>query len=81
MSGAGAPDLEVDGSGLRVAVVAAQWHTEVMDGAGRRRAAGAGRVRRRGADARAGARVVRAAGRGGPARASRLRRGGRARAS
>lgn len=32
MSGAGSPDLRVDGSGLRVAVVAAQWHTTVMDG-------------------------------------------------
>jgi 6,7-dimethyl-8-ribityllumazine synthase len=32
MSGAGAPDLKVDGSGLRVAVVASQWHTTVMDG-------------------------------------------------
>ena len=32
MSGEGAPDLEVDGSGLRVAVVAASWHTVVMDG-------------------------------------------------
>jgi 6,7-dimethyl-8-ribityllumazine synthase len=32
MSGAGAPDVEVDGSGLRVAVVAAQWHQQVMDG-------------------------------------------------
>lgn len=32
MSGAGAPTLRVDGHGLRVAVVAAQWHTEVMDG-------------------------------------------------
>jgi 6,7-dimethyl-8-ribityllumazine synthase len=31
VSGAGAPDLDVDGSGLRVAVVAASWHTEVMD--------------------------------------------------
>ena len=40
MSGEGAPDLEVDGSGLRVAVVAASWHTVVMDGliAGARRA-------------------------------------------
>ncbi len=39
MSGSGSPDLEVDGSGLRVAVVAAQWHTRVMDGllAGARR--------------------------------------------
>jgi 6,7-dimethyl-8-ribityllumazine synthase len=32
MSGAGAPDLRVDGSGLRVAVVASQWHTTVLDG-------------------------------------------------
>ena len=32
MSGAGAPSLSVDGSGLRVAVVAASWHTTVMDG-------------------------------------------------
>jgi 6,7-dimethyl-8-ribityllumazine synthase len=32
VSGAGSPDIEVDGSGLRVAVVAAQWHTVVMDG-------------------------------------------------
>ena len=31
MSGDGAPDLEVDGSGLRVAVVAASWHQKVMD--------------------------------------------------
>ena len=42
MSGHGAPALaRVDGaSGLKVAVVAAQWHTEVMDGllAGARRA-------------------------------------------
>jgi 6,7-dimethyl-8-ribityllumazine synthase len=39
MSGAGAPQLRVDGHGLRVAVVAAQWHTQVMDGllAGARR--------------------------------------------
>ena len=39
MSSSGSPDLEVDGSGLRVAVVAAQWHTRVMDGllAGARR--------------------------------------------
>jgi 6,7-dimethyl-8-ribityllumazine synthase len=42
MSGAGAPDLQVDGSGLRVAVVAASWHQEVMDGLldGARRALG-----------------------------------------
>jgi 6,7-dimethyl-8-ribityllumazine synthase len=32
MSGHGAPVVQVDGSGLRVAVVAASWHTEVMDG-------------------------------------------------
>ena len=32
MSGEGSPDLEVDGQGLQVAVVAAQWHTVVMDG-------------------------------------------------
>ncbi|WP_029287291.1 6,7-dimethyl-8-ribityllumazine synthase [Cellulomonas sp. HZM] len=40
MSGAGAPTLHVDGSGLRVVVVAASWHDEVMDGllAGARRA-------------------------------------------
>ena len=33
MAGHGAPDAEVfDASGLKVAVVAASWHTEVMDG-------------------------------------------------
>jgi 6,7-dimethyl-8-ribityllumazine synthase len=32
VSGAGAPEVEVDGTGLRVAVVAAQWHQQVMDG-------------------------------------------------
>ena len=33
MAGHGAPDQETfDGSGLRVAVVAASWHTQVMDG-------------------------------------------------
>jgi 6,7-dimethyl-8-ribityllumazine synthase len=32
MSGDGAPHLEADGRGLRVAVVAAQWHQTVMDG-------------------------------------------------
>jgi len=33
MSGAGAPDLAIDGvAGLRVAVVASSWHTVVMDG-------------------------------------------------
>jgi len=32
VSGSGSPTLRVDGSGLRVAVVAAQWHEQVMDG-------------------------------------------------
>ena len=32
MSGHGAPTLTVDASGLRVAVVAASWHEEVMGG-------------------------------------------------
>lgn len=32
MAGHGAPDVEVDGTGLNVAIVAAEWHTEVMDG-------------------------------------------------
>ncbi len=32
MSGSGAPALAVDGTGLRVAVVAASWHDTVMDG-------------------------------------------------
>ena len=32
MSGEGAPVVTADGSGLRVAVVAASWHTQVMDG-------------------------------------------------
>jgi 6,7-dimethyl-8-ribityllumazine synthase len=32
MSGHGAPAVTVDGSGLRVAVVAASWHEQVMDG-------------------------------------------------
>lgn len=32
MSGAGAPRIHVDGSGLRVVIVASLWHTEVMDG-------------------------------------------------
>ena len=31
MSGAGAPDITADGSELRVAIVAASWHTEIMD--------------------------------------------------
>lgn len=32
MSGEGAPVVAVDGRGLRVAVVAASWHQQVMDG-------------------------------------------------
>ncbi|MFI2752028.1 6,7-dimethyl-8-ribityllumazine synthase [Cellulomonas sp. P22] len=46
MSGAGAPSLDVDGTGLRVAVVAASWHTVVMDGlvAGAQRALAAAHV-------------------------------------
>ena len=46
MSGHGAPALTVDGSGLRVVVVAASWHTQVMDGllAGARRALAAAGV-------------------------------------
>jgi 6,7-dimethyl-8-ribityllumazine synthase len=32
MSGQGRPDVAVDGRGLRVAVVAASWHEQVMDG-------------------------------------------------
>jgi 6,7-dimethyl-8-ribityllumazine synthase len=32
MSGAGAPDLSVDATGAKVAVIASSWHTEVMDG-------------------------------------------------
>jgi 6,7-dimethyl-8-ribityllumazine synthase len=40
MSGAGAPKVTTDGSGLKVVVVAASWHEQVMDGllAGARRA-------------------------------------------
>lgn len=32
MSGAGAPKLALDASGLTIEIVAAQWHTQVMDG-------------------------------------------------
>lgn len=32
MSGTGAPSITVDGTGLDVTVVAAQWHPEIMDG-------------------------------------------------
>jgi 6,7-dimethyl-8-ribityllumazine synthase len=46
MSGAGAPTLTVDGTGLKVVVVAASWHTVVMDGllAGAERALSAAHV-------------------------------------
>jgi len=46
MSGAGAPTLTVDGTGLKVVVVAASWHTVVMDGllAGAQRALDAAHV-------------------------------------
>ena len=32
MSGAGSPELDVDGSGLRVVIVAGSWHDEITDG-------------------------------------------------
>ena len=32
MSGAGAPKVTADGTGLRVVVIAASWHEQVMDG-------------------------------------------------
>ncbi|PPK96057.1 6,7-dimethyl-8-ribityllumazine synthase [Kineococcus xinjiangensis] len=32
MSGDGSPDLAVDGTGLKVALVAARWHEEIMGG-------------------------------------------------
>ena len=46
MSGAGAPTLTVDGTGLKVVVIAASWHTVVMDGllAGAERALAAAHV-------------------------------------
>jgi 6,7-dimethyl-8-ribityllumazine synthase len=46
MSGAGAPRLDLDGSGLRVVVVASSWHDVVMDGlvAGAQRALAEARV-------------------------------------
>jgi 6,7-dimethyl-8-ribityllumazine synthase len=39
MSGAGAPELTIDGTGLRITIVAGQWHTEISEGllAGARR--------------------------------------------
>lgn len=46
MSGAGAPTVQVDGRGLRITIVAASWHTQVMDGllAGAQRALAAAGV-------------------------------------
>ena len=46
MSGGGAPRLDLDGRGLRVAVVASSWHARVMDGlvAGAQRALAAARI-------------------------------------
>lgn len=32
MSGAGSPDIQVDGTGLTVVIVAGSWHEVVMDG-------------------------------------------------
>ncbi|MFV0634146.1 6,7-dimethyl-8-ribityllumazine synthase [Demequina sp.] len=32
MSGAGAPQIAVDGQGLTVEIIASLWHTEIMDG-------------------------------------------------
>ncbi|MEY4043092.1 MAG: hypothetical protein RL529_659 [Actinomycetota bacterium] len=32
MSGAGAPKLEIDASGLQVAIVVTSWHTQITDG-------------------------------------------------
>ena len=39
MSGAGAPEITVDGSGLKVTIVAGLWHTQISEGllAGARR--------------------------------------------
>lgn len=45
MSGDGAPTISIDGTGLRVAVIAASWHEQVMNGllaGARRRLAEAG---------------------------------------
>jgi len=32
MSGEGAPEITVDGSGLSISIVAGQWHTEISEG-------------------------------------------------
>lgn len=46
MSKEGAPSISVDGTGMCIAVIAAQWHTQIMDGlvAGSRRALAAANV-------------------------------------
>ncbi len=40
MSGAGSPEIDVEGTGIRVTIVAASWHEEILNGliAGARRA-------------------------------------------
>jgi 6,7-dimethyl-8-ribityllumazine synthase len=42
MSGDGSPDISTDGTGLKVTIVAGQWHTQIADGllAGARRVLG-----------------------------------------
>ena len=32
MSGAGSPDLDIDGTGLRIVIVAGSWHEEISNG-------------------------------------------------
>lgn len=32
MSGAGSPDLDIDGTGLRIVIVAGSWHDEITNG-------------------------------------------------
>lgn len=32
MSGAGSPDLDIDGTGLRIVIVAGSWHEEITNG-------------------------------------------------
>ena len=32
MSGAGAPEITADGTGLNISIVAGQWHTEISEG-------------------------------------------------
>ena len=67
MSGAGAPDQKpVDCHDLRVAVVAASWHTQVMDGLLDGALRACARLQGRGPDRGPGARRLRAAGRRPP---------------